>query len=162
MIAYLKGKVIDIFDGGVVLENGGIGYELLCTSALFGKLTANKEGGAYTYLQVREDGLSLFGFDTKEEKGTFLKLIAVSGVGPKMAMGILSGMSVGDLATAIATNDIKSLSKVKGLGKKQRNVLFSNSAKAFPKAISPFPPTSGAWLRRMRSLPRTRTLWLFL
>ncbi len=118
MIAYLKGKVIDIFDGGVVLENGGIGYELLCTSALFGKLTANKEGGAYTYLQVREDGLSLFGFDTKEEKGTFLKLIAVSGVGPKMAMGILSGMSVGDLATAIATNDIKSLSKVKGLGKK--------------------------------------------
>ena len=97
MIAYLKGKVIDIFDGGVVLENGGIGYELLCTSALFGKLTANKEGGAYTYLQVREDGLSLFGFDTKEEKGTFLKLIAVSGVGPKMAMGILSGMRVNEL-----------------------------------------------------------------
>jgi len=118
MIAYIKGKVIDEFEGGVVLENNGIGYEILCSAALLAKLSAEKEGGVFTYLQVKEDGLSLFGFDNKEEKRMFLKLISVSGIGPKMAMGILSGMRVNELATAIATNDVKGLSKIKGLGKK--------------------------------------------
>ncbi len=118
MIAYIKGKVIDEFDGGVVLENNGIGYEILCSTELLAELSAKKEGGAYTYLQVREDGLSLFGFANKEEKRMFLKLVAISGIGPKMAMGILSGMKLSDLATAIATGDVKGLSKIKGLGKK--------------------------------------------
>ncbi len=118
MIAFIKGKVIDEFDGGVVLENNGIGYEILCSAALLAKLSAEKEGGVFTYLQVKEDGLSLFGFDNKEEKRMFLKLISVSGIGPKMAMGILSGMRLNELATAIATNDVKGLSKIKGLGKK--------------------------------------------
>ncbi len=118
MIAFIKGKVIDEFEGGVVLENNGIGYEILCSAALLTKLSAEKEGGVFTYLQVKEDGLSLFGFDNKEEKRMFLKLISVSGIGPKMAMGILSGMRLNELATAIATNDVKGLSKIKGLGKK--------------------------------------------
>lgn len=118
MIAFIKGKVIDEFEGGVVLENNGIGYEILCSAALLAKLSAEKEGGVFTYLQVREDGLSLFGFDNKEEKRMFLKLISVSGIGPKMAMGILSGMRVNELATAIAMNDVKGLSRIKGLGKK--------------------------------------------
>ena len=118
MIAFIKGKVIDEFEGGVVLENNGIGYEILCSAALLAKLSAEKEGGVFTYLQVRDDGLSLFGFDNKEEKRMFLKLISVSGIGPKMAMGILSGMRVNELATAIAMNDVKGLSRIKGLGKK--------------------------------------------
>ena len=118
MIAFIKGKVIDEFEGGVVLENNGIGYEILCSVALLAKLSAEKEGGVFTYLQVKEDGLSLFGFDNKEEKRMFLKLISVSGIGPKMAMGILSGMRVNELATAIAMNDVKGLSRIKGLGKK--------------------------------------------
>lgn len=118
MIAFIKGKVIDEFEGGVVLENNGIGYEILCSAALLAKLSAEKEGGVFTYLQVKEDGLSLFGFDNKEEKRMFLKLISVSGIGPKMAMGILSGMRVNELATAIALNDVKGLSRIKGLGKK--------------------------------------------
>lgn len=118
MIAFIKGKVIDEFEGGVVLENNGIGYEILCSAALLAKLSADKEGGVFTYLQVKEDGLSLFGFDNKEEKRMFLKLISVSGIGPKMAMGILSGMRVNELATAIAMNDVKGLSRIKGLGKK--------------------------------------------
>ena len=118
MIAFIKGKVIDEFEGGVVLENNGIGYEILCSAALLAKLSAEKEGGVFTYLQVKEDGLSLFGFDNKEEKRMFLKLISVSGIGPKMAMGILSGMRVNELATAIAMNDVKGLSRIKGLGKK--------------------------------------------
>ncbi|MBR1868067.1 MAG: Holliday junction branch migration protein RuvA [Clostridia bacterium] len=118
MIAYLKGKVIDIFEGGVVLENNGIGYEILCSASALTRLNLGSEGELYTYMQVREDGVSLFGFDTKAEKRMFLKLISVSGVGPKMGIGVLSGMSLADLATAIATSDVKTLSKVKGLGKK--------------------------------------------
>lgn len=118
MIAYLKGKVIDEFDGGVVLENNGVGYEILCSASAMSKLSANKEGSVYVYFQLRDDGISLYGFDSKAEKAMFIKLISVSGVGPKMGISVLSGMSVGDLATAIAMSDVKSLSGIKGLGKK--------------------------------------------
>ncbi|MBQ8726551.1 MAG: Holliday junction branch migration protein RuvA [Clostridia bacterium] len=118
MIAYIKGKVIDRFDGGVVLENNGIGYEIFCSSSAFSRLVEKGEGGVHTYFQVKEDGVALFGFDTKDEKNMFLKLISVSGIGPKIGIGILSGMRVCDLATAIATSDVKTLSKIKGLGKK--------------------------------------------
>lgn len=118
MIAYIKGKVIDEFDGGVVLENNGIGYEILCSASAATKLSANKEGAVYTYFQLRDDGIGLYGFDSKAEKAMFIKLISVSGVGPKLGISVLSGMSLSDLATAIATSDVKSLSRIKGLGKK--------------------------------------------
>ena len=118
MIGYIKGKVIYSDAGTVLLENGGIGYEILCSGALFAKLVTDKQGEAYTYMQVREDGISLFGFVSPEEKNMFLKLITVSGVGPKMGIGILSAMNINDIAVAIATSDVKMLSSVKGLGKK--------------------------------------------
>lgn len=118
MIGYVKGKVIELFPGTVLLENNGIGYEISVTNSAFERLAREKEGGVFTYLQVREDGISLYGFDTKEEKSMFLKLISVSGVGPKMGITILAGMSLKDLATAIATSDTKTLSKIKGCGKK--------------------------------------------
>lgn len=118
MFGYIKGKVAEITEGTVVLENGGIGYEIICTAAAVARLSEEKEGVVYTYLQVKEDGVSLFGFDTKEEKQMFLKLISVSGIGPKMGVTILAGMRIADLATAIATSDVKTLSKIKGLGKK--------------------------------------------
>lgn len=118
MIAYVKGKVIDEFEGGVVIENNGIGYEILCSATAAAKLSANKEGAVYTYFQLRDDGVSLYGFDNKAEKAMFIKLISVSGVGPKLGISVLSGMSLTNLATAIATSDVKSLSRIKGLGKK--------------------------------------------
>lgn len=118
MIAYVKGKVIDEFEGGVVIENNGIGYEILCSATAAAKLSANKEGAVYTYFQLRDDGVSLYGFDNKAEKAMFIKLISVSGVGPKLGISVLSGMGLTDLATAIATSDVKSLSRIKGLGKK--------------------------------------------
>ena len=118
MFGYIKGKVAEITEGMVVLENGGIGYEIICTAAAVERLSEEKEGVVYTYLQVKEDGISLFGFDTKEEKQMFLKLISVSGIGPKMGVTVLAGMRITDLATAIATSDVKTLSKIKGLGKK--------------------------------------------
>ncbi len=118
MIGYIKGKVLYNNDNVILLENGGIGYEITCSVSAFSKLMQDREGGLYTYLQVKEDGIALYGFVSLEEKKMFLKLISVSGVGAKMGITILSGMSLKDLALAIATSDVKSLSRIKGLGKK--------------------------------------------
>ena len=118
MIGYVKGKVLANTDNLILLENNGIGYEINCSTSAFCALMEKREGAVYTYMQVKEDGVSLFGFHTLEEKKMFLKLISVSGVGAKMGITILSGMSLKDLALAIATSDVKSLSKIKGLGKK--------------------------------------------
>ncbi len=118
MIGYVYGKVM-YNDGNLLLvENGGIGYEITCSSAAFCRMMEKREGGIYTYTQVKEDGIALFGFDTIEEKRMFLKLISVSGVGAKMGVTVLGSMNLKDLALAIATSDVKSLSRVKGLGKK--------------------------------------------
>lgn len=118
MIGYIKGKVIANSDNVILLENGGIGYEITCSVSAFSKMMQDREGGLFTYLQVKEDGISLYGFASQEEKSMFLKLISVSGVGAKMGITVLGGMSLKDLALAIATSDVKSLSKIKGLGKK--------------------------------------------
>ena len=118
MIGYLKGKLISYEDATALILNNGIGYEVTCSSEMLSKLITDGEGEIYTYLAVREDDLSLYGFVSKEEKNMFLKLITVSGVGPKMGITVLSNMSLKDLAVKIATSDIKGLATVKGLGKK--------------------------------------------
>ena len=119
MIAYLKGKVIEASENYMVVETGGIGYELTATmGAIFEFKGKSEEVTIPTYLQVREDGVTLMGFKNTSEKAMFLKLITVSGVGPKLAITILSGISVEDLCLAIATEDLGILSKIKGLGKK--------------------------------------------
>lgn len=118
MLGYIKGKVLHSSDGTVLLENNGIGYEVLCSGAAYAKLISDGQGEVYTYLQVRDDGISLFGFVSLEEKNMFLKLISVSGVGPKMGITILSSMNINDIAVAIANSDVKKLTAAKGLGKK--------------------------------------------
>lgn len=118
MIGYIKGRVLSAKDGTVLIENNGLGYEVVCSTSVYNKLASQKEGEVYTYMAVREDGVSLYGFISLEEKAMFLKLISVSGVGPKMGITVLSGLSLTDLVTKIATQDVKGLSKVKGLGKK--------------------------------------------
>jgi len=118
MIGYLKGKLLYYIDNNFVLETGGIGYEVCCSASAGEKLLSAGGGEVYTYLAVREDGVYLYGFVSPEEKEMFLKLITVSGIGPKLGISILSGMSLSGLALAIATSDVKTLSKVKGCGKK--------------------------------------------
>ncbi len=118
MIGYIQGKVIHSDEGVVLLENNGIGYEIVCSGALYAKLLTDGQGEAYTYLQVRDDGLTLFGFASLEEKKMFLQLVSVSGVGAKMGIAVLSAMNVGDIAVAIASSDVRRLTSVKGLGKK--------------------------------------------
>jgi len=119
MYNYIIGRITERFDSTITLENGGIGYEInLSTKAMQFLDSADGEVKIYTYYQQREDGVSLFGFYSLEEKDMFLKLISVSGVGPKGAITILSNISVGDLAVVIGSQDVKSLSAVKGIGKK--------------------------------------------
>lgn len=118
MIGYLKGKVIYKEDNVLLLENNGIGFEVCCSAGAAAKLQGAAEGEVYVYTAVREDGIFLYGFATPEEKSMFLKLVSVSGVGPKMGISVLSGMNLSALALAIATSDVKTLSKIKGLGKK--------------------------------------------
>jgi Holliday junction DNA helicase RuvA len=90
-----------------------------CSASAFSKLSQSQAGEVYTYMQVSEaNGVVLYGFSSIEEKNMFLKLISVSGVGPKMGIAVLSSMDINGLAAAIATADVKRLSAVKGLGKK--------------------------------------------
>ena len=118
MIAFLRGKVLTTTAETVILDVNGVGYEAYCTGSVFRKITVGAVAELYTYLQVKEDGITLFGFDTPKEKELFLKLISVSGVGPKLGISILAALSADDFAFAVATADVKRLSAVKGLGKK--------------------------------------------
>lgn len=118
MIAFLRGRVLTTTAETVILDVNGVGYEAYCTGSVFRKITVGAVAELYTYLQVKEDGITLFGFDTPKEKELFLKLISVSGVGPKLGISILAALSADDFAFAIATADVKRLSAVKGLGKK--------------------------------------------
>lgn len=119
MIGYLKGKVLSVGADSALISVGGVGYEVYCTGSAFSKMSMGGECELYTYLQVSEaNGITLYGFSNAAEKEMFLKLISVSGVGPKMGLSVLTCMNLEEFARAIATADIKSLARVKGLGKK--------------------------------------------
>lgn len=118
MIAYLRGRVLTITSETAIIEVNGIGYEAYCSGGAFKKIVVGEIVELYTYLQMKEDGITLFAFATPKEKEVFLKLIEVSGVGPKLSIAILTGLSADELTRAIATADVKRLASVKGLGKK--------------------------------------------
>lgn len=118
MIGYLRGRVLALTNETVILDVNGVGYEAFVSGSAFSKMTVGQAAEMYTHLQVKEDGVTLYGFSSLKEKELFLKLTGVSGVGPKMGIGVLSCMSADDFALAVATADVKRLSAVKGLGKK--------------------------------------------
>lgn len=119
MYNYISGEIVNKNEGIVVIENNGIGYEIRVSMTTLDALPCNGGiGKVYTFLNVREDEMSLYGFATIDEKNMFLKLTEVSGIGPKVALSILSGIRLSDLAVAIKTEDFKLLSTVKGIGKK--------------------------------------------
>ena len=119
MYSYIIGIVTHKEEGKIALENNGIGYEINVSNTTI-EAISNETGAIkiFTYLVVREDEMSLYGFISLEEKNMFLKLISVGGIGPKMAIGILSEISLSGLMNAIASEDLRTLCKVKGLGKK--------------------------------------------
>ena len=119
MYAFIQGKIVEKTDNSVIINNGGIGYEIFCSMSTLGDLgAAGQEAMVLTHLHVREDAFMLYGFATSAEKKLFLDLTGVSGIGPKMASTILSGMSPNNLLSAIIGGDITTLSSIKGLGKK--------------------------------------------
>ncbi len=122
MISFIKGIIADKSLGIVVLDNNGIGFEIyvstFCAETI-GEI--GEEVTLYTYLHVREDEMTLYGFKDKFEREVFLKLILVNGVGPKMAINILSGVSAQDLSFAIATQNAGILKGIKGVGAKIRD-----------------------------------------
>ncbi|MBR2988982.1 MAG: Holliday junction branch migration protein RuvA [Clostridia bacterium] len=118
MYEYIKGRVVDLYDGYAVLDVNGIGYKLCVSANAIDELSTKDEAFVYCYLAVREDDMSLYGFYNRGERAMFLKLIEISGVGPKLAISILGGMKLDALAVAIARGDYRLLSKIKGVGKK--------------------------------------------
>ena len=126
MIAFLKGEVAGIYDGSIVLDVNGVGYNIFmpqsCIDAITGLETELK---VYTYLSVRDDAMWLYGFLTRDDLTFFKQLIQVNGIGPKAALSILSVMSVDDLRFAILSSDAKTIAKCPGIGPKtaQRIIL---------------------------------------
>ena len=119
MIAYVKGILGEKSPTSAVVEAAGVGYEMLIPLSTYERLP--REGGEVKLLAyhcVREDDETLFGFATENERELFTRLTGVSGVGPKTALAILSGASVSELASAIASRDAKRISAIKGVGKK--------------------------------------------
>lgn len=122
MIGYIKGTIENIAQDYVVIDNQGIGYRIFTSNRAMESLMGNHNSvKLYTYMHVKEDGISLYGFPTEEELNTFKLLITVNGVGPKAALAILSVLSVQDLALAIIAGDTKAITKANGVGAKGAN-----------------------------------------
>ena len=125
MIYSVRGKLIHTENSAAVVECGGVGYLCQTTMNTLKTLKLNSEVTLYTYLNVREDAVDLFGFATQNELATFKTLISVSGVGPKAGLSVLSELTAEQVAMAIATDDIKTITRAQGIGKKiaQRIIL---------------------------------------
>ena len=119
MIAYVRGALVEKEPTRAVIEAGGVGYELLVPLSTYERLPrTGSEAKLLAYHCVREDDEILFGFWAEDEKAMFARLTSVSGVGPKIALAILSGSSIAELAMSIAGGDAKRISAIKGVGKK--------------------------------------------
>jgi Holliday junction DNA helicase RuvA len=119
MIAHLRGRLISKHPNQAIVEAGGVGYDVVITVPTFSELpAAGAEVALHIHTHVREDALALYGFLRPEEKHLFEKLITVSGIGPKLAITILSGMATADMVGAIRSNDFARLTKIPGIGRK--------------------------------------------
>lgn len=122
MIGYIKGTIEDISTDSIVLDHNGIGYLIYTSQMVIGRLVQTKECvKVYTYMHVREDEITLYGFLDKEELNTFKLLLTINGIGPKAALSILSSLSVSDLTYAVMTGDAKTITKANGIGQKGAN-----------------------------------------
>ena len=118
MIGYIKGAVEGISADYILLECHDIGYQIYTSGMALARIPMHQEMKIYTYLHVREDGVTLFGFPTTEELNTFKLLIGVSGIGPKVALAVLSALTVQELALAVMAGDTKTITKANGIGAK--------------------------------------------
>lgn len=124
MIGFLRGKVSHIAGDMCFLDVAGVGYRVFASSSTLSALEMGKEQQLFIHLAVREDAMLLYGFTTQEEYDVFQSLISVSGVGPKAALGILSTLTVAQLASAVQNKDVKRLTQAPGIGKKSAERLI--------------------------------------
>ena len=125
MIAYIKGEVAWIEEERIVLESGNSGYNIMMPASSFDTQDlVGKEVKIYTHLNVREDAMQLYGFLNLDELKTFRLLLGVNGIGPKAALGILSGLTTDELRFAVLSDDVKTISKAPGIGKKTAQKLI--------------------------------------
>ena len=118
MIRFIKGTIVQTSDSYIILNCHDIGFQISMPSSALFKLSEGMEISVHTHLSVKEDGMSLYGFLSSEDLYMFKQLLTVSGIGPKGALGILSGLSVEELKMAISTGDARLISRSKGIGLK--------------------------------------------
>ncbi|NOY78792.1 MAG: Holliday junction branch migration protein RuvA [Calditrichaeota bacterium] len=126
MISFLEGRIVQKFPTKIIMNVNGVGYEVNISLNTYEQLPRDRETiQILTYLHVREDSMQLYGFASADERDLFLKLIGISGVGPRLAQGMLSGTTPQDFKTAVLTNDLGRLTAIPGVGRKtaQRLVL---------------------------------------
>lgn len=125
MIAYIKGELVGMTADSIQVENQGIAYEISVPASLFDGIgPMGCQVKIYTYLYVREDAMQLFGFLAKDDLDIFKLLITVNGIGPKGALGILSGITPDELRFAVLADDVKTISKAPGIGAKTAGKLI--------------------------------------
>ena len=141
MISYIKGTLERRGENDIIVEAGGIGYRIFVSPATLAKLPQTGEAvQIFTYFSVKEDGMSLYGFAAREEQEMFEKLLLVNGVGPKGALGFLSVLNPSEIVMAILSDDVKTLSKAPGVGRKtaQRVILDLKDKFKTEDAVSSF------------------------
>jgi len=149
MIAHLRGKLLSKHPNQVVVETAGVGYEVNISVPTFSELPANgSEVALHVYTHVREDSIALYGFLRPDDKQLFEKLITVSGIGPKLAITILSGMAADEMARAIRGNDVARLTRIPGIGKKTAERMVLELRDKLPEA----PGTSAPAVPAMSAL----------
>lgn len=153
MIAFLRGRVLEKHPNRVIVDVGGVGYDLAVPLSTF--YTAGDPGAEITlrvHTHVREDQLALFGFATVLELAVFERLIAISGIGPKLALAVLSGIEPRELVSALQRSDVARLTRIPGVGKKTAERIILELRDRLPKAMEAVatgapPPAPGDELR---------------
>ena len=140
VISFIKGPLVEIFEDTVVIESGNVGFEIHVPLSVLEKLPGiGKETKLYTYFQVREDAMCLFGFLNRQDLQMFKQLISVNGIGPKGALGVLSALRPEELRRFIVSGDAKAISKAPGIGAKtaQRIILDLKDKIAMAEVLPP-------------------------
>ncbi len=144
MIVQVGGEILEVGDGRLVIALGGLGLEVRVSARTCEQLAQERgEVTLFTYLHVRENELSLYGCQTREEMALFRKLLEVSGVGPKLALGILAGLSPEELCAALSRGDAEALTQVPGVGRRlAERMILELKGKLPAPTLAPGPPGS--------------------
>jgi holliday junction DNA helicase RuvA len=150
MIGYLRGTVTHLFNDFCFLDIGGVGYRVFVPNSTRQELKLNGDTLLFTYLNVREDALLLYGFQSQNEYDLFQLLIAITGIGPKVALGVLSAISPADFALAVSQKNAALLTRIPGIGKKtaERMILELKDKLGLPDSVTAQTTTGGSGYER--------------